>query len=175
MNYKNKKGNKLLTKLDRYQNKYKDKYRHLIEVVCRDIPNFPRVLEFTRKGAEQIINLVEKYFPTKGRRRTAIVVAALGIARGNKCVNDLQDLLHRVKYFMDESIPIGQMQNTFCDLYTFLKFIDFYKQASQTSTKVEKTEIIKKCPECGCTIIVYDTETGEECCSKCGIVLNIYV
>lgn len=102
-------------------------YGRLIDIICEDIPNFPRVPHYAREGAKRIIKLVRTHYPTQGRRRTAIVTVALGIARGDHDINDLQDLLHRVEHFTGEEIPQGQVHNTFEELHAFLKHLPLYK------------------------------------------------
>ena len=102
-------------------------YGRLMDIICEDIPNLPRVPHYVREGAKRIIKLVRTHYPTQGRRTAAIVVVALGIARGNRNANDFQDLLYRVKHFTGEEIPQGQIHNTFEDLRTFLKLLPLYK------------------------------------------------
>jgi len=102
-------------------------YGRLIDIICEDLPNLPRLPHYAREGAKRIIKLVRTHYPTQGRRRIAIVVVALSIARGNHNVNDLRDLLHRVKHFTGEEIPQGQVHNTFEELHIFLKHLTSYK------------------------------------------------
>jgi len=102
-------------------------YGGLIERICEDALNAPRIPRSTKEYARQIIKLVQIYYPTRGRRRIAIVVAALGIARGSTDISDLKDLLHRAKLLTGEDIPIGQIHNTFKDLRKFLELLPLYK------------------------------------------------
>lgn len=102
-------------------------YGRLIDIICEDAPNLPRLPHYLREEAKKIIKLVRTHYPTQGRRRTCIVVVALGIARGEQRANDLQDLLYRVKHFTGQEIPRGQVHNTFKELRTFLKNLHIYK------------------------------------------------
>jgi hypothetical protein len=99
----------------------------LINILCEDIPNLPRIPYYVQEGARRIIKLILTYYPTQGRRRIAIVVVSLAIARGNYKINELKDLLHRVKYFMGKEIPRGQISNTFEDISTFLINLEKYR------------------------------------------------
>jgi hypothetical protein len=102
-------------------------YEWLIDRICGDSLNAPRVPRSTKEYARQIIKLVQTYYPTRGRRRIAIIVAALGIARGSTNVSDLKDLLFRAKLLTGEDIPPGQIQNTFKDLRKFLELLPLYR------------------------------------------------
>jgi hypothetical protein len=102
-------------------------YGRLIDILCEDIPNLPRIPYYAQEGARRITKLILTYYPTQGRRRIAIVVVALAIARGNYEIHDFKDLMHRVKYFVGEEIPKGQIYNTFEDISTFLRNLEKYK------------------------------------------------
>jgi len=115
-------------------------YGRLIKTICEDIPDFPRVPKYVREGAKKIIELVLKHYTTQGRRRIAIVVAALGIARGNRNVSEIQDLVERVKYLTGEEIPRGQVRNTFKDLHTFLRLLPLYKSNRRDNPKLTPQE-----------------------------------
>jgi len=92
----------------------------LLNKLCGDVPEFPPIPNYVKKEAEQILKTVLRYYVTRGRRREAWIVAAVGYARGNLDVKDLQDLLERVKYFTGKEIPEGQVKNTLEELITFL-------------------------------------------------------
>ncbi|MBO3842927.1 MAG: hypothetical protein FGF48_11035, partial [Candidatus Brockarchaeota archaeon] len=99
----------------------------LIDTICEDIPNLPRIPLYIREGAKRVIKSVQTHYSMRGRRRIAIVVVALGIARGDDKLEDLKDLLYRAEYFTSEKIPQGQIRNTFEDLRTFLRQLHLYK------------------------------------------------
>jgi len=111
------------------------KYGELVDLICEDAQNLPQLPHYLREGAKRIIKLVRTHYPTQGRRRIAIVVVALSIARGDHDVNDLKDLLHRAKHLRaskrikGNEIPQKQIENTFEELRTFLepKILHIYK------------------------------------------------
>jgi len=102
-------------------------YGRLLDIICKDIPNLPRIPHYIKEGAKKIIKIVRNYYPTQGRRRTAIIIVAIGIARGDHNINLLKDLRYRVKHLTGEEIPEGQVHNTFEELQTFLKNLPIYK------------------------------------------------
>lgn len=102
-------------------------YGRLLDIICKDIPNLPRIPHYIQEGATKIIKIVRNYYPTQGRRRTVIIIVAIGIARGDHNINALKDLQHRVKHLTGEEIPEGQVHNTFEELQTFLKNLPIYK------------------------------------------------
>jgi hypothetical protein len=104
-------------------------YGRLIEKVCEEATGMPHIPRHIREHAKQIVKFVQSYYPTRGRRRTAIVVAALGIARGNRDVDELRDLVYRAKKLTGEDIPDGQIQNTLEDLRAFLKLLPLYRES----------------------------------------------
>jgi hypothetical protein len=115
-------------------------YGRLIDVISEDLSDIPRIPRHVREGTKKIVKLLTTYYPTQGRRRTAIVVVAMAIARGNRNLNEFQDLLHRVKYFLGEEIPKGQLKNTFEDLSAFLKNLKIYKLNRRQSFKLTQQE-----------------------------------
>jgi hypothetical protein len=77
--------------------------------------------------AARILYSVSRRYPTQGRRLTAFVIAALGIARGNGKPEELHDLLERVHYFFGMEIPSGQIEHTFHEIQAFLKHRRIYE------------------------------------------------
>lgn len=112
------------------------KYDELIDRLCDGFSNFQPIPRAIREGAKRITRLVQAYFPTRGRRRIAIAIVAIGIARGNRDINYIKDLVYRANILCGQEVPWGQIQNTFEDLQAFLANLNLYKERYKERRKI---------------------------------------
>lgn len=110
---------------------YLGKLGNLLDRICDGNSNFRPIPKYVKEGARQILLLVLRHYPTRGRRLSVIVLTSLGIARGDNDISDLQDLIHRVESMLGEKIPPGQVFNTFQELRTFLRLRHVYKESKK--------------------------------------------
>lgn len=103
------------------------RFQLLLNSIC-DIPEFPPIPKYVKNEARRILFGIYHRYHIKGTRREAYVIAALGVARGSRTVDDLQDLIQRVEYILGKKIPQGQIKNTLNKIHHFLKLPRSVKQ-----------------------------------------------
>jgi hypothetical protein len=119
------------------------KFGEILNRAC-NIANFPQIPCYIKDGAYNILWSIHNHlYPTRGIRREAFVVAALGIARGDKKVNELEDLVRRVEYVSGKKIPPRQIKNVFYATRNFLKYHRLYPLRPHKALTYEDKKLLK--------------------------------